>query len=210
MHYYYLGNKTEQPIIMITSNQISPFEYISILVSIILGLGITQILSAFADLLYNYKKVKFYWPQLLWVLFILFLQIQDWFVFYQLERISVWNLPLLLFVLAYPITLFICSKMLLPTNKEEERIDMKAFYYNQFPVIFLFVAIGIVLSILFNVLLLNRAVIEQSVLLAFLLFTLYLIGNKGKNEILHKLLSIAIIAGSLCSLIFESDYWIVK
>ncbi len=71
----YQGNKTEQPIIMISSNQISPFEYISILVSIILGLGITQILSAFTDLLYNYKKVKFYWPQLLWVLFILFLQI---------------------------------------------------------------------------------------------------------------------------------------
>ena len=39
-------------------NQISPFEYISILVALIIGLGITQILSAFTDLLYNYKKVK--------------------------------------------------------------------------------------------------------------------------------------------------------
>jgi hypothetical protein len=122
----------------------------------------------------------------------------------------VWNLPLLLFVLAYPITLFICSKMLLPTNKEEERIDMKAFYYNQFPVIFLFVAIGIVLSILFNVLLLNRGIIEQSLLLTFLLFTLYLIGTKGKNEILHKLLSIAIIVGCLVTLVFDSNFWVVK
>lgn len=49
-------------------NQISAFEYVSILVSIILGLGITQIISSFTDLLYHYKEIKFYWPHTLWVL----------------------------------------------------------------------------------------------------------------------------------------------
>ena len=51
-------------------SNINPFEYVSILISIILGLGITQILSAFTDLLYDYKKVKFYWPHLLWIGFL--------------------------------------------------------------------------------------------------------------------------------------------
>ena len=37
---------------MMNNNQISPFEYVSILIYIILGLGITQILSSFSDLLY--------------------------------------------------------------------------------------------------------------------------------------------------------------
>ena len=34
---------------------ISPFEYVTILVSIILGLGITKILSSLAELLYDFR-----------------------------------------------------------------------------------------------------------------------------------------------------------
>ncbi len=118
------------------SNPVNPFEYVSILVSIILGLGITQLLSAFSDLLYHYQKVKFYWPHTLWVIFILFLHIQDWFIMYQLQTMKVWSLPTMMFILAYPVTLFICAKLLLPTNELEERSDMKKFYFSQFPLFF--------------------------------------------------------------------------
>ena len=107
------------------SNQINPFEYVSILVSIILGLGITQILSSFSDLLYHYKTVKFYWPHTTWILFILFLHIQDWFITYQLKDKTVWRLPELLFILLYPVTLFMTAKMLLPTNENEEKANIK-------------------------------------------------------------------------------------
>ena len=104
------------------TNQISPFEYVSILVSIILGLGITQILSSFSDLLYNHKKVKFYLPHSIWVIFVLFLHIQDWFVTYQLKDKMIWELPELVFILLYPIMLFMAAKMLIPTNNDEENL----------------------------------------------------------------------------------------
>ncbi len=133
------------------NNSINPFEYVSILISIILGLGITQILSSFSDLLYHHKKVKFYSPHTLWVLFVLFLHIQDWFVTYQIKDKAAWSLPELVFILLYPITLFVAAKMLLPTNEEEERFDMKVFYFSQFPMIFLLISISILLSILFNI-----------------------------------------------------------
>lgn len=191
-------------------NQISPFEYISILVALIIGLGITQILSAFTDLLYNYKKVKFYWPHSVWLVFVLFLQIQDWFVFYQLESIKVWTLPLLTFVISYPITLFVCSKMLLPTNELEERIDMKKFYFSQFQIIFLFISISIVLSIAFNLIILKRTFSEQIVLIVFLICTSYLAAKNNTNEVLHKLLAVAIAVSSLIAIYIEDNFWIVK
>jgi len=191
-------------------NQISPFEYISILVSIIIGLGITQILSAFTDLLYHYKKIKFYWPHSIWIIFILFLQIQDWFVFYQLEAIKVWTLPQLVFVISYPITLFICAKMLLPTNDSEEKSDMKKFYFSQFRIIFIFIAISIVLSISFNLFLLNRPYYEQIILIVFLAFTLYLILSNKSNQVLHKTLAFLVLVASIFILFIERDYWIVK
>lgn len=192
------------------SNQISPFEYVSILVSIILGLGITQILSAFSDLLYNYKKVKFYWPHTFWIVFILFLHIQDWFITYQLKDKPVWHLPELFFILLYPISLFCVAKMLLPTNEREERNDMKLFYKSQYPLLFTIVGISIFISILFNYFFLKEKPLLQIPLLIFLSVMLYTVFKKVENEILHKAIAITIISASLVSVVLEENVWIIR
>lgn len=191
-------------------NQISPFEYVSILVSIILGLGITQILSAFSDLLYNFKKVKLYWPHTLWIVFILFLHIQDWFITYQLRGKTVWNLPELSFVLLYPITLFMIAKMMLPTNEAEEKQDMKSFYFAQFPIMFYITALGILSSLLFNYFFLEVSIWKQTPLLLFLATILYLPLRKINAEVPHKILAMAITLGALLSVILEKDVWVVN
>ncbi len=192
------------------SNQISPFEYVSILVSIILGLGITQILSAFSDLLYNYKKVSFYWPHTFWIVFILFLHIQDWFITYQLKDKPVGHLRELFFILLYPVSLFCVAKMLLPTNEREERNDMKLFYKSQYPLIFIIVAISIFISILFNYIFLMESLLQQIPLLIFLSVMLYTALKKVENEMLHKAIAITIISASLVSVILEENVWIIK
>ena len=192
------------------SNPISPFEYVSILVSIILGLGITQILSAFSDLLYNYRKVRFYWPHTFWIVFILFLHIQDWFITYQLKDKPVGHLRELFFILLYPVSLFCVAKMLLPTNEREERNDMKLFYKSQYPLIFIIVAISIFISILFNYIFLMESLLQQIPLLIFLSVMLYTALKKVENEMLHKAIAITIISASLVSVILEENVWIIK
>jgi hypothetical protein len=191
-------------------NQISPFEYVSILVSIILGLGITQILSSFADLLYHYKKIKFYWPHTLWVVFILFLLIQDWFITYEMRDKALWRLPELLFILSYPITLFTVAKMLLPTNDKEEQTDMKKFYNSQFPGIFLITSVSIVISILFNIWLLHKPLAGQTHLVVFLAIMLYLVIKKNSNELLHQALAIVVFLAAIVSIIIEKDVWVIQ
>lgn len=192
------------------SNQISAFEYVSILVSIILGLGITQILSSFADLLYNHKRVKFYWPHSIWVLFVLFLHVQDWFVTYQLKDKTIWRLPELLFILLYPITLFVAAKMLLPTNEEEEKYDMKMFYNNQYSIIFIIIGVSILLSILFNTFFLAKSVLQQAPLLLFFFVVMYLSIKKIRHQLAHQTLALAILVASVLSVILEQDVWIIK
>jgi hypothetical protein len=191
-------------------NQISAFEYVSILISIILGLGITQILSSFSDLLYNHKHVKFYWPHLIWIVFILFLHFQDWFITYQVKDIKVWSLPKLLFIIAYPITLFLCAKMLLPTNETEEREDMKKFYFSQFPVIFILVGISILFSLIFNFTFLGMSVKDQLLQCVFLATISYFSIAKIKSNLLHKILSITILIATLVSILFENNEWVIN
>lgn len=192
------------------SNQISAFEYVSILVSIILGLGITQLLSSFSDLLYNYKNVKFYWPHLIWIVFILFLHIQDWFVTYQLKDKPVWELSELMFILSYPISLFIAVKMLLPTNEKEETSNMKTYYFSQYAVLFFVVAIGILISLFFNVVLLRKSMLKQFHLVAFFAIMLWVSFFKLSNEKLHKCIAIIIALVALSSIVIERNEWVIK
>jgi hypothetical protein len=192
------------------SNPINPFEYVSILISIILGLGITQLLSAFSDLLYHYKKVKFYWPHTIWLMFILFLNIQDWFITFKLKDKMEWNLPELLFVLLYPIALFVVSKMILPTNDSEEKHDMKTFYSSQYRITFFMIAISALLSLLFNVYLLNKSYSEQIAIFLLFLTMLFITFKKTAFDWMHQLLAFVIAIGTLVSVIIEQNDWVIK
>jgi hypothetical protein len=192
------------------ASQISVFEYISILISIILGLVITQILSSFSDLLYDFKRVKFCWPHSIWIFFILFLQIQDWFITDQLKDKAVWQLSELMFLLLYPITLFTTAKMLLPTHEKEERFDMKSYFMSQSQIIFIMLLISIALSILFNVLLLKQNLIEQSVLLIFFTVISYVVLAESKSDRLHKILSATVIIASLIAALFQKEVWVIR
>jgi peptidoglycan/LPS O-acetylase OafA/YrhL len=191
-------------------NQISAFEYVSILVSIILGLGITQILSSLADLLYHHHKVKLYWPHVIWVVFIFFLHVQDWFITYQLKDLPEWNIPQLMFVLAYPILLFTCAKMLLPTNESEESYDMRKFYESQYRVIFTLVGLSVILSILFNIYILKRPPAEQAVLILFLLVLTGFITRLLHKESMHRALALVLLLAMIISVILEKDNWVIR
>ena len=92
----------------------SPFEFVTVLISIILGLGITQIMSGVADFIHQWEKAKLYWPHMLWVILVFVLHVQQWWLTYELRVISSWRLPFFLFEVLYPINLFILARILFP------------------------------------------------------------------------------------------------
>jgi len=54
----------------------TPFEYLSVLISIILGLGLTHLLSAVRELIQKRAQVRFYWLALIWAALIFMAQVQ--------------------------------------------------------------------------------------------------------------------------------------
>jgi hypothetical protein len=188
---------------------VNPFEYVSILVSIILGLGITQLLSSFTDLLYNHRTVRFYWPQLAWVAFVLFLHVQDWIITYQLKDRSTWGMLDLFFVLAYPVALFCVAKMLLPTNTHEEGRDMRAFFHSQFRMVSILMLFCIGFSILFNFHYLQVSVLDQLPLFLFFLTMLLMALRPVRSDRVHQLLAIAILLASGAAVLLTREVWVI-
>ena len=191
-------------------NAISPFEYVTILVSIILGLGITKILSSLAELLYDFKKVRFFWVHSIWVILILYIHVQEWFILYELKGYPAWKLPIFLFILIYPITLFLAASMLFPVIEKNEEVDLKSFFSNNYrPLYFLFL-ICIVLSLIFNLWLLDVMFKQQIFLIVLLLITSFLLLQKKLSVRIHQLFAVLLLLFAIASIVVEQNTWTIK
>lgn len=110
------------------------FEYVVVLTSLILGLGIAQILTSLADILSNIRQVKLCLPHSFLTITVFLLHIQEWWINYQYSHeISVWRLPIVLSILIYPILLFILARMLFPTGIRGHETNLEDYYYDQWP-----------------------------------------------------------------------------
>jgi hypothetical protein len=171
----------------------TPFEYIAVLVSIILGLGVTQIITGVAHFIHTGNKVKIYWPHLLMIIIVFLFHLQEWWVFWEYKDIKVWKMSTFLFVLLYPITLFVQARLLFPFDNFEEETDLKSFYYDNYRYYFLLIGVQAVFSMIDNMWLRGLTLQDQIVQMALIVLTLIIAGFKIKNEWVHKILMLLLI-----------------
>jgi hypothetical protein len=188
---------------------ISAFEYVTVLISIILGLGVTQILTGIADLVHQNERIKVYWPHLIWILLTLVLHVQEWWVTFELRSYGPWRLPVFLFVLLYPVVLFILARLLFPFGFSEGEIDLRKFYFENYRRIFLFGSFLAFLSICDNLLLRHYEAIDlvgQSVVLITLSMMAIV---KNSRPWLHKTVAVFMLLFLITSIVVEWDKWLV-
>lgn len=189
---------------------ISAFEYVTVLISIILGLGITQILTGIADLIHQSNRVKLYWPHLLWVFIILVLHVQEWWVTYELKDFQLWRLPTFLFVMIYPIILFILARLLFPFGFQEGVIDLKEFYFENYRKIFLFGASLPILAILDGVLIRGIDLPSQLIKFLFPVLLLYICIRKKKTaEWIHQAIVLVFFAILVTTIAIQWNEWLI-
>ena len=188
---------------------ISAFEYVTVFISIILGLGVTQIVTGIADLVHQKEKVKLYWPHLVWVLLVLILHVQEWYITFELRTFKAWRLPVFLFVLLYPIVLFITARLLFPFGLNDDSIDLKEFYYKNYRKIFLFGAVLAFLSILDNFIM--RSYLPQDLIgpsLVLIVLSWLAIGKISKG-IVHKLVAVFMLTMLTVTIIIQWNTWLI-
>lgn len=90
------------------------FEYLSVLISIILGLGITQLLLGFARWLEQRSSFRAYGPALAWAGLLLLIHVQTWWSMYGLRHFVHWNFLQFAVVLLQPVVLFLLASVVFP------------------------------------------------------------------------------------------------
>lgn len=183
----------------------SPFEYISVLISIILGLGIALILTGVAEIIRRWNTILHFWPYHIWIVLVFVLHIQEWWSTYELRSMNTWSLPVFLFVITYPILLFVLANLLFPVRWTDGNFDFKAFYFNQYKKFFTCIILLAVVSFIQNIAITGYGVEEQFVqILIFLVFGIMLL-RPTQNTTVHTTLAIFMLVVMSISLFLSKD-----
>jgi hypothetical protein len=185
------------------------FEYVSVFISVILGLGITQALTGIADLIHQSKRVKVYWPHLIWIVLVIIMHVQEWWVTFDLRELSTWRLPTFLFVMLYPITLFILARLLFPLGMQDEVIDLKVFYFENYRRIFLFSAFLALLATLDSLFIRHDSWIDQLPKIAIMFLLTFVSWTKSVRPLLHQLIALVLLLFLVISIVLAWDVWLV-
>ena len=104
------------------------FVYLSILTSLVLGPGITRILTRFGRLLQVWHKSRLYWVHVLWAVNLFLYIVLNWWILFRWSTVSEWNFFIFLFVLLSPTIAFLMSVLLVP-DPLEGGMDLKHHFY---------------------------------------------------------------------------------
>ena len=105
------------------------FAHLSVLLSIVLGLGITNLLMGLARTVHRRDRVKVYWPAVIWALTLLLIHIQTWWTMFGLRGIDDWNFFKFFLTLQQPIFLFFLSVLVFPEFERTDDFDMRANFF---------------------------------------------------------------------------------
>jgi hypothetical protein len=107
------------------------FSYLSVLISIILGLAVTQVLQGFRALMLARSRVRAYWPALVWAVLVLVLCVQVWWAMFGLGQrpAARWTFLDFSLVLLQTVPLYLMAGLALPDIDVERGLDLREHYY---------------------------------------------------------------------------------
>lgn len=105
------------------------FSYLSVLLSIILGLAITQTLKGVRGAVLARALVVPYWPTFVLAGFLLMVDVQTWWSMFGMRAITNWTFPMFAVVLLQTVVLYMLAALVLPDFFGEKTIDLRAHYF---------------------------------------------------------------------------------
>ena len=101
------------------------FGYVSVIISVVIGLGLSRLLTGVVELFKARRRVRFYWVHLLWVALTFVGHIFLWWTMWNLRLLRNWNFFSFLLILAAPVLLYVAASFMIPKVEPASRIDLR-------------------------------------------------------------------------------------
>jgi hypothetical protein len=104
------------------------FSYLSVLLSIVIGLAITQVLQGLRVLMLSRETARLFTPSLIWTALVLLIATQMWWSSFGLRDHEEWTFGLYGLILLQVGLFYLASGLVLP-DLRPENIDLEADYF---------------------------------------------------------------------------------
>jgi hypothetical protein len=126
---------------------VDAFSYLSVLLSIILGLAIAQLLQGVGQLLQLRGRVRWYWPAVVWMAMLLLIYVQSWWAIFDLRNVRAWTFAAFAIVLLQTVLEYLLAALLTPLSFGDGNIDLRSHYFAQSRAFFVVLAGVLVVSL---------------------------------------------------------------
>jgi len=162
------------------------FSYLSVLISVILGLAVTQILKGFRGILLSRSRVRIYWPVLGWAALLLLVCFQHWWSMFGMRHRHDWTFQQFGMVLLNVIFIYMVAGLVFPDFFGDQVVDLKESFYAHRGWFFSLGAASIVISIGKTLVLDHRLLPPSDLLFHGTFGVTLLIGALTRSERYHK------------------------
>jgi len=116
---------------MLVESRMDAFSYRSVLLSIILGLAITQVLQGYRALLLARARVRIYPPPMIWSALLIIFAAQSWWASFGLAGYHGWTFATFSVILLQSALLYMMTALVFPDMPAGEAIDLREHYYRE-------------------------------------------------------------------------------
>jgi len=113
---------------------LTEFGYLSVFASIVLGVGVSRLLTGAGRLVQRRRGVELHLPTLCWLVFLLLLHIQVWWATFTWREVESWTFLGFVLFLTIPVAAFFLAVLVLPdlavARKEEPDLE-RNFHQNR-------------------------------------------------------------------------------
>jgi hypothetical protein len=170
------------------------FGYVSVIISVFIGLSLSHLLTGTVGLVKARQRVKFYWVQLLWILLTFVGNIFLWWTMWNLRLVRSWNFFTFLLVLLAPVLLYVAAAFLIPEVEPSATLDLRKYFYQNRSAFFGINAAFTVLMGTENWLLTRRLLPTPVVLIFAIWFVLLCIAAIVRSALYHAVVALLFTA----------------
>jgi hypothetical protein len=167
-----------------------PFEYIAVIVSVIIGLGLTRVLQGVGGLLEARDRVRVYWVHLVFTGIIFLSHLLFWWLFWSSRQVETWSFFPFLFLLLQPIILYLLAGLCFPDLSDTGSIDFRTFYYRNHRWFFGLLALLMVLISLRDILFRSVPWVSQANAVKAGVLLIAVIGVMSRSPRIHAILAL--------------------
>ena len=166
-----------------------------VLVSLIIGLGLAELLVEVARTIRYRQRIETYWVHLVFVAIIFLALIQQWWEIWGIRETESWSFVGLLMMLGGPIGLFLISHLIF--SDDAPKVDYRAYYYTEKGPIVLIGILTVLTSVTFRPLILGGDLFALDNLSSFILIAIFSGMALTKNGYFHGVMVIFVLLGQI-------------